>query len=111
MLSLLAGCLRTNLRAIDLIGRYGGEEFVVILPEMDEQTAEIVAERLRHQIEVMKIQSEKGILKLTVSIGVCQKTDDILDLETLLERAGQALHIAKNKGRNCVVISGSENSK
>ncbi|MDR3577899.1 MAG: histidine kinase N-terminal 7TM domain-containing protein [Anaerolineaceae bacterium] len=108
VLILLADCMRTHLRAIDLIGRYGGEEFVVILPEMEEQPAKKVAERLRHQIETMEIKVEEGIIHLTVSIGVCQKTESTSDLETLLARAGQALHKAKNSGRNCVMVGEPE---
>jgi diguanylate cyclase (GGDEF)-like protein len=108
VLRLLAGSLRANLRDIDLIGRYGGEEFVVIMPEVDEQTSLIVAERIRHQIEIMETRTEKGSIRVTVSIGVCSKKSEFLTLDQLLDKAGQALHLAKNQGRNCVVLSSSK---
>jgi diguanylate cyclase (GGDEF)-like protein/PAS domain S-box-containing protein len=100
----LAKCLRANLREFDLAGRYGGEEFVVLLPEVNLQTANEVAERVRHSVEMMRIQTDKGDTNITVSIGVCQKTESLPDLDALIYYAGQALHLAKEAGRNRVAV-------
>ena len=96
---------KNSVREIDLVGRYGGEEFVVFLPETDLETALQVAERLRASIEEtpMKVSSQE--LNVTVSIGVSRKDENTLELETLIARADQAMYIAKHKGRNRVAIS------
>jgi len=96
---------KRSVREIDLVGRYGGEEFVVFLPETDLETAMQVAERLRASIEEtpMKVASQE--LNITVSIGVSRKDENTLELETMIARADQALYIAKHKGRNRIAIS------
>ncbi|MBN2550488.1 MAG: diguanylate cyclase [Anaerolineales bacterium] len=103
-LRLLTSCLDTNLREIDLAGRYGGEEFVVLLPETDLASAGQVAERLRLAIEGTKVNTGQEEVSITVSIGACLKTPDLPDLDALIDRAGQALHEAKKGGRNRVAI-------
>ncbi len=104
VLRLFASCLRLHLREFDLVGRYGGEEFVVLLPEADLHAANEVAERVRSSVETLRVQTEQGETSITVSIGVCAKTPQLLDLETLIDRAGQALHLSKQQGRNQVVV-------
>jgi diguanylate cyclase (GGDEF)-like protein len=104
VLRLCADSLRLNLREVDLVGRYGGEEFVILLPEADLKSASEVAERVRRSIEALRVKTEQGDASITVSIGVCQKTPALIDLEALLERAGQVLHIAKQRGRNQVAV-------
>ncbi len=104
VLRLFASCLRLHLREFDLVGRYGGEEFVVLLPEADLHAANEVAERVRSSVETLRVQTEQGETGITVSIGVCAKTPQLLDLETLIDRAGQALHQSKQQGRNQVVV-------
>jgi diguanylate cyclase (GGDEF)-like protein len=105
VLVLFANCVRANLRNFDLIGRYGGEEFVVLLPEADLPSAREVAERVRHSVEILQVKTELGETNITVSIGVYLKTADIPDLEALVDRAGQAVHEAKNLGRNRVFVA------
>jgi len=94
-----------SVREIDLVGRYGGEEFVILLPETDSETAMQVAERLRASIEETPMKVSNRELNITVSIGVSRKDENTLDLETLIARADQAMYIAKHKGRNRVAIS------
>ena len=98
----VADRLRDGIRAEDLWCRYGGEEFVVLLPTTPMVNALIFCERIRNQIADTPSRSGKQKIPVTVSIGVTEVcTEDTL--ETLLERADQALYRAKNQGRNCVV--------
>lgn len=101
----LAQCAKKGIREVDLIGRYGGEEFLIFLPETDLNTGLRVAERLRASIEKMPIKVSDQELHITVSIGVSRKDENTLELETLIARADQALYIAKYKGRNQVISS------
>jgi diguanylate cyclase (GGDEF)-like protein len=93
---------RTISRALDIIGRYGGEEFVILLPETNLESARIVAERLRQSITSDSFATEAGPLRITISIGVAEASDSDT-LSTLIERADTALYEAKRAGRNCVV--------
>jgi diguanylate cyclase (GGDEF)-like protein len=105
VLGQVAECAKRSIREVDLIGRYGGEEFLFFLPETDLLTAQRVAERLRASIEKMPIRVSEQELHVTVSIGVSRKDENTLELETLIARADQALYIAKHKGRNRVASS------
>jgi diguanylate cyclase (GGDEF)-like protein len=94
---------RTASRSVDLIGRYGGEEFVILLPESNLESARVVAERLRQSIMKEPFTTDAGPLRITTSIGVAEATS--LDtLSALIERADVALYEAKSAGRNCVVV-------
>lgn len=101
----LAAHIRSSLREVDLIGRYGGDEFVVLLPETDLDYAQKIAERLRDQVATIHIEAGKAELGITISIGICQLEDENENLNSLLERAGQALQRAKESGRNCFVAA------
>ena len=96
---------KSLVRDVDLIGRYGGEEILIFLPETDSETAIQVAERLRASMEEAPIKVANQELHVTVSIGVSRKDENTLQLETLIARADQAMYIAKHKGRNRVAIS------
>ena len=74
---------------VDLIGRYGGEELVIFLPETDLETALQVAERLRNSVEQTPIRVSDKELHITVSIGVSGRNENTLDMETLIARADQ----------------------
>ena len=100
-----AKCVRSSVRDVDLIGRYGGEELVIFLPETDLETALQVAERLRNSVEQTPIRVSDKELHITVSIGVSGRNENTLDMETLIARADQAMYIAKFRGRNQVAIS------
>lgn len=96
---------KSSVRAVDLIGRYGGEEFVILLPETVLGTALHVAERLRVSIEKTSIRVSDQELSITVSIGVSTKDENTPDLQTLIARADQAMYVAKYRGRNQVATS------
>ncbi|HEY1554009.1 MAG TPA: diguanylate cyclase [Kofleriaceae bacterium] len=90
-------------RKIDIPARYGGEEFAVVLDNVDVAQAKAVAERIRIEISKVVVESEKGPLGVTESIGVAAFPDDGRDRATLIERADLALYHAKHTGRNRVV--------
>ena len=96
---------RSSVREVDLIGRYGGEELVILLPETDLKTALLVAERVRAKIAGTPIMISDNEIRVTASIGVAAKDEHTLQLETLIARADQAMYIAKHRGRNCVAMS------
>jgi diguanylate cyclase (GGDEF)-like protein len=93
------------IRDTDIIGRYGGEELVIFLPETDLESAVQVAERLRKSIADTPIRIAEKELQITVSIGVSKRDEYTPELQTLIARADQAMYIAKHKGRNQVAIS------
>jgi two-component system cell cycle response regulator len=97
--------LGANIRGIDLACRYGGEEFVVVMPETDGGFAYAVAERLRKSIETTPIEITRapGTIPITVSIGIAASEGEGDTAEALLRRADQALYSAKRNGRNQVV--------
>jgi diguanylate cyclase (GGDEF)-like protein len=102
----LARRCKKCLREIDLIGRYGGEEFVALLPETDFESSLVVAERLRSAISTMPIQiTDVFVLNITASLGVAHKDENTPNLETLIARADQAMYIAKHRGRDRVARS------
>lgn len=90
------------LRSEDVLARLGGEEFAVILPEIDRATAESVAERLRQRLAAVEVEAPEGLVRCTVSIGViqCRLAQESLDIA--LKRVDDALYRAKNSGRNLV---------
>lgn len=101
----LAEVCKSTLRPFDIIGRLGGEEFAVLLPQTDAQRALEVAERLRAAIADMPVPLAHGLpLHFTVSIGVSTQTSAADNLDTLLSRADAALYAAKAQGRDCVLI-------
>lgn len=99
----MAYLLENNLRATDFIGRYGGEEFLLILSDTTRQSAGVVLEKFRRLVEMHKYP--KGKMAITISIGATKalKKDT---LETVLRRADKALYKAKNSGRNRVCFVG-----
>lgn len=100
-----AVCLDT-LRGVDIVGRVGGEEFAVLLPETDLAHAMEVADRLRTQVAATAVQIDQGLpLSFTISIGVTSRTALGENLDALLNEADKALYVAKNSGRNKVVPS------
>ncbi len=97
--------VRRSIRNIDLACRYGGEEFVIVMPETDMGVATVVAERLRRRIatEPFSIQQGAGSLPVTISIGIAALSEPTDTAAVILKRADQALYRAKRDGRNRVV--------
>ncbi|SFI89719.1 diguanylate cyclase [Nitrosomonas sp. Nm34] len=106
VLKRLADVMRKMLRTVDIIGRIGGEEFAVLLPETDTQRATEVAERLREEVACTAVTLEMGMpLYFKVSIGVVSLEGRDADLNTLLNQADKALYQAKENGRNRVCLA------
>ena len=101
----IAQACMTNLRANDILGRFGGEEFVIFLPETLLEDAKIIAERLRTLIEQTPIETEIGPINATISIGLAiMEKPDSTSVDQLLSRADRAMYLAKQAGRNRVMI-------
>ena len=94
----VAHSLLKTLRNIDVICRWGGEEFLALLPTASLENASLLAEKLRAYIESLEIDIVGGV---TVSFGVAQVINGE-SMEDVIERADKALYLAKNSGRNCV---------
>jgi two-component system cell cycle response regulator len=99
----IAETLREDTRASDILCRCGGEEFVALLPETDEESATLWAERVRSQVAELSFQFGGRNVGITCSFGVAQRTPDISGCEELLALADQALMAAKQSGRDRVV--------
>jgi diguanylate cyclase (GGDEF)-like protein len=100
----LADRCRSALRSIDLLGRYGGEEFAILLPNTERHSgAAVLAERIRQRIDEAPVNTDAGPIHVTVSVGVASVDDSTEDLGALLKRADLALYEAKQAGRNRVV--------
>lgn len=106
VLKKLSALFGESLRNIDIVGRIGGEEFAIVLPETDKKHALEVAERIRQLVEHTKITLENGPpLKFTISIGIAMFDDKDTNIDILLNAADQALYKAKNTGRNRVCMA------
>jgi diguanylate cyclase (GGDEF)-like protein len=109
VLKQLAEVLRTTAREIDRVGRYGGEEFVVLLPGSNLQDAAAFAERVRRAVEATEFAYPGGTVRRTLSAGVAAwPHPDVRHQEALVKAADDALYAAKECGRNRIVAYGSE---
>ncbi|MCC6146439.1 MAG: diguanylate cyclase [Anaerolineaceae bacterium] len=104
VLASVAKTLKSGVREIDLVGRYGGEEFVILLVDTDLAAACEVANRLRIAVEHMAAPTSHGNLGVTVSLGVAQLHAGRHNLEAFIHRADQAMYRAKLAGRNRVML-------
>ena len=98
--------IKENIREIDFAGRYGGEEFCVVLPVTDRYGANFAAERLRAAVEEASIKAYDTTIKATISIGIATFPTDGKTVMELLDKADWALYRAKKKGRNCICAFG-----
>jgi diguanylate cyclase (GGDEF)-like protein/PAS domain S-box-containing protein len=106
VLQKLSDLLKQSLREVDILGRIGGEEFAILLPESKLENAIEVAERLRVQIANAKLLEAQGkALCITVSVGVAMLDIKNKNLDVLFNQADEALYKAKNSGRNCVCVA------
>jgi len=97
--------IKKTQRTTDIAGRYGGEEFALILPDTDGQQALVVAERLRLQISKLQVEWEDEQLNVTVSLGICEFSKAMPAYETWMDCADTALYKAKALGRNRCVLA------
>ncbi|KPQ28488.1 MAG: diguanylate cyclase (GGDEF) domain [Marinobacter excellens HL-55] len=95
---------RNSIRQSDSAGRYGGEEFGIILPETDAENARLICERIRESVEKCTVETNAGNITYTISMGVAQLTNEPENYMQWMERADAALYRAKNAGRNKVVV-------
>ena len=100
----IAEIIKANCREIDLIGRYGGEEFMVILPMTSKDGAVFAAERIRKSIESTKIKAFDELLSVTVSIGMVSFAQDTKTSQELIDKADAALYHSKRTGKNKVSV-------
>jgi diguanylate cyclase (GGDEF)-like protein len=107
----LAKLITLATRETDICGRYGGEEFAIILPDTTEKTAKIMAERLRKLVSLDAVPYEDIKIKYTISIGIAQFTSDYREAVLWLEDADKALYEAKEGGRNRVVLAHEKSSE
>lgn len=98
----VARVLEKNLRKADLVARFGGEEFIVLLPETDKARARNVAEKLRHRIETYSFPDghSQPLGRVTISLGLASYPEDASSSRALLEVADRMLYLAKSMGRN-----------
>jgi len=106
VISEVARRLKTGVRTIDLPGRYGGEEFVLFLPETALPGAGLLGNRLRQGMANTPIPTVGGALSITISIGVATTSPDLPDVASLVANADSALYAAKQAGRNRVAAFG-----
>ncbi|MBN1608727.1 MAG: diguanylate cyclase [Polyangiaceae bacterium] len=101
----LTHAMTAALRSTDALGRVGGEEFAILLPETDEAAAIAASERIRARVAEMVVGTQAGAVRLTVSIGVAALDRSDRDFSELLGRADEALYRAKARGRDLVVAA------
>ena len=99
---------RTQLRPVDLFARWGGEEFVILLPDIDITGGLRIAERLRQAVEALTLPAQTGDTGTTISIGCADWSPDETEIDAVLHCADVALYHAKARGRNCVIAYQAE---
>ncbi|MBA3070138.1 MAG: sensor domain-containing diguanylate cyclase [Hyphomonas sp.] len=105
VLTQLVSCVTRNIRDEDLLGRLGGEEFALVLPETDLSNAVVLANRLREAVRDLSFPGKDGRFRISISAGISEPTFRDLDIMGALERADAALYRAKQNGRNRVEIT------
>lgn len=100
-----------SIREIDIFGRYGGDEFAIILPETNLSTAVNVAERLLKSVEAVTVTTDRGAITVTISIGISSFDEKTVDLAQLLDSADAGMIYAKQIGKNCISTIGFKPSK
>lgn len=104
VLRVVAKRLADGLRGTDILGRYGGEEFLVVLPETDIKGAHILAERLREAIQAEPIEAEGESLTINISLGVTELRDKTAAYAQLIAESDLGLYQSKENGRNCTTL-------
>jgi diguanylate cyclase (GGDEF)-like protein len=104
-LSHVAEILQLTVRPNDILSRWGGEEFIILLPDTDIDSAVLVAERLRLGIATQAIMCDKQAYNLTVTLGLAENKNNNSSLDSLIEQADHALYLGKAYGKNRSVIA------
>lgn len=102
----IAGILQLNVREVDIVGRFGGEEFIIILPEANREEAKKIAERIRSKVEKCNFADEKNHpeRKITISLGITSCFQENITPQDLVRKVDQALYLAKARGKNRVEV-------
>ena len=100
----IAGLIKGEIREIDIVGRFGGEEFCVVLPETDKDGARLVAERIRERVKSRTFKAYDEELKSTISIGISSFPDDGKIVKDLVDNADKALYRSKREGKDRVSV-------
>ncbi len=108
----IASRLQRNLRRYDKIGRYAGDELLIVIPNCKHSNLKGIAERLRKNVSDNKITTGAGLLEVTLSLG-CASSEHFPFISTgeLIKASDEALYMAKRNGRNCVIVSKISTSK
>lgn len=109
VLAMTAKTLTATLRPLDTLCRWGGEEFVVLIPNVTAEGLSIMAERLRMLVQESWLEHDGAMIKVTASIGGAVSHDGELS-RTVITRADKQLYLSKDSGRNCVYIGGEKTS-
>ena len=104
VLAKIAEQCRTHIRSIDVLARFGGEEFIVLMMDAELPDAQGMVARLREAIAAAGIRTIKGEVSVTASFGIATVDPRMIDLETAIRLADEALYEAKNAGRNCIKV-------
>lgn len=102
----IANLIKEHIRVTDFLGRYGGEEFLVVLPDAAEDAVFIVAQRINSSAKEHIIHAYDEQIKVTISLGVATSTGDIIKTQELIDKADFALYRAKRTGRDKICIYG-----
>jgi diguanylate cyclase (GGDEF)-like protein len=97
--------MQDTIRKADSLGRYGGEEFLVILPQTPAPGAQTAAENLLREIRALRIQTENAVLNITASVGLATISSADATFDTILGRADTALYEAKRAGKDRAVTA------
>jgi len=108
LLQHLVRCIREQLRGSDVMARFGGDEFILLLPETGSKGALEMAERIRRAVEISRFDVRSGDTNITVSLGVASYPEDGGNLDVILDKADKAMYRAKQHGRNRVVAYAEE---
>lgn len=103
VLKAFAGVLKSALREMDYFSRWGGEEFLILMPESDGQEAFTSAERLRQTVENMSVEYNGIVLKLSITFGIVEFKDE-MSIDEAVKLADRTLYKGKLKGRNCSIL-------
>lgn len=95
---------RSVIRHVDVLGRYGGDEFAILLPEAAVRLAAQIASRLQASVSASAVSTDAGLIPVTISIGIAQSTPETTDVSLLLKRADQALYQSKQAGKDRITI-------
>jgi diguanylate cyclase (GGDEF)-like protein len=110
LLQHLVRCIRDELRGSDVVARFGGDEFVILLPETNRRGAHELAERIRKSVETSRFNVRGTDCSITLSLGIASYPDDGGNLEVILDKADKAMYRAKQRGRNLVVAYETEDA-